>query len=113
MELLYLYISVGITEVGALSMASNLSVPESALFPVVKKIVQFDTNAAGQSSVPQRTAEHFELSFFISGSGTFFINGQAHEIKPGAVRQAYKGQKAPRRNVDKYYRYCSHVRLLV
>lgn len=46
----------------------------------------FDTNATGQSSIPQRTTEHFELSFFISGSGTFFINGEAHEIKSGAVR---------------------------
>lgn len=73
-------------------MASNLFVPESAFFPTVKKIVLFDTNATGQSSIPQRTTEHFELSFFISGSGTFFINGEAHEIKSGAVRFSRPGE---------------------
>lgn len=67
--------------------------PEEMLFPLVKKAVYFDTEKAGVSNnIPQRVTESFELSFFASGSGKFYIDGTSYEIKPGAVRFTYPGQ---------------------
>lgn len=73
-------------------MVSTSSIPEPALLPVIKKIVLFDTEMAGQTSIPQRVTEHFEISFFISGSGRFLIDGTSHEIKKGAVRFSHPNE---------------------
>lgn len=73
-------------------MTPTFSISEPALFPVIKKIVLFDTDMAGQTSIPQRVTEHYEISFFISGSGHFCIDGTPHEIKKGAVRFSHPNE---------------------
>ena len=67
--------------------------PETQMFPQVKKAVYFNTEITG-STIPLtcRTAESFELSFFDSGSGTFSIDHKDYDIRPGAVRFTRPGQ---------------------
>lgn len=63
--------------------------PEEMMFPLVKKAVHLDTE---KLDIPQRIAESFELSFFCSGSGTFYIDGKGYEIEAGAVCFSRPGQ---------------------
>lgn len=67
--------------------------PETQMFPLVKKAVYFNTETAGITTpLTCRTAESFELSFFDSGTGTFSIDHMDYDIRPGAVRFTRPGQ---------------------
>ena len=74
-------------------MQTPTYLPESQMFPLVKKAVYFNTETAGITTpLTHRIAESFELSFFDSGSGTFTVDNLRFEIRPGAVRFTRPGQ---------------------
>lgn len=74
-------------------MNSEKYLPESQMFPYIRKAIYFDTDKVGISSdIPQRITESYELSFFDSGSGHFYIDQKAYDIRPGAVRFTRPGQ---------------------